>query len=37
MKNPNDAVDLSTMYTTFVRLKRKVKQVEVKPKPKKRK
>lgn len=36
-KNPNDAVDLTTLYTTFVRLKKKVKQTNVKPLVKRRK
>ncbi len=35
-KNPNDAVDMTTLYTTYVRLKKKIKQTEIKPLVKKR-
>ena len=36
MKNHNDKVDFSTLYAAFVRLKKKIKQLEIKPKLKKR-
>lgn len=36
-KNPNDAVDMITLYMTYVRFKKKIKQIEVRPLIKKRK